>query len=210
MRIHADKKFSNIIYQPELRTIFVTKKGDNYALINTVIWGKFVKKEVFQNALKYIGTEYTDDYNNEIEDAIMALGIFGLAKSYYTMKEIGYLYSYDEKQGRYPKTKIGKCKFNNKLKQFGEFKVCKFMVDKSNNNYIEKSMVIGFMKMFGLDKKLYNIKFDNRHYKILFYIYDKILEWNCWNNEQKYYIIKQKNFAMKSYEKENNLNKAKL
>ena len=81
----------NIIYQPELRVKFFSKKGkDKYALINRVIWGKFIKKSLFKKLLNYIGSEYVDDYINIAEDTIMAVGIYHIANSYYVMKEIGY------------------------------------------------------------------------------------------------------------------------
>ena len=55
----------------------------------------------------------------------MAEGLFHTAKSYYIMKEIGYYNSHDDKYNGFNKTKIGKCKVNNKLKNFGFFKWCR-------------------------------------------------------------------------------------
>ena len=192
----------DILYQPELRTRFTRKsRRKHYYLYNTIICGKFIKNKILQKVLNYIGTEYIDDYNNEAEDVIMALGVYHTAKSYYRTNEIGYYYSKREKLKEYPKTKIGKCKINNKLKNFGYFKVTKFMVDKNNKNDKEKSMILGFMRFISIDKSLVKIKFDDRHYKILFYIYDTILGYNCWNEEQKNYIMSQKDYVMKCFKK---------
>ena len=202
--IYNKKYFSHIIHQPELRNKFIFRRENEYKLYNVMIWAKLIKNEVFQKALNYIGREYTDDYINEGEDVIMIVGIFHIAKSYYITKEIGYYYTYEGKYNRFPKTKIGKCKINNKLKKFGHFKVSKFLVNKNNKNDKEKHMIINFMKKVALDEKLLQIKFENRHYKILFNIYDKMLEWNCWTNEQREYIMKQKNVVMNNYEKKNN------
>ena len=47
------------------------------------------------------------------------------------------------------------------------------------------------------------VKLDKKHYQILFYIYDKMLEWNCWNKEQRDYIIAQKNKAISLGNKDN-------
>ena len=83
------KKFANaIIYQSELRNVFVD--GKNFILGNRVIWGKFIKNDLFQKTLIYIGKEFTDDYNNDAEDTLVAIGIYHLANSYYIMKEPGY------------------------------------------------------------------------------------------------------------------------
>ena len=89
---YSKKNVSYIIHQPDLRTKFIEKinNENEYILGNTLIWGKLIKKELFKKVLKYIGHEFTDDYLNESEDVIMAVGVFHLAKSYYIMKEIGY------------------------------------------------------------------------------------------------------------------------
>ena len=198
---YGKREYPNIIYQPELITKFTYTKGNYYELYINNIWAKLIKNEVFKKAIKYIGTEFTDDYINENEDVIMAVSLFRTAKSYYVMKEIGYYYSHDEKHKGFPKTKIGKCKVNNKLKKFGQFKVCKFLVDKNNDNDKEKSMAISYMKREILHQRLYQIQLDDRHYKILFHIFNKMLEWNCWTAEQRDYIIKQQNFVITSYKK---------
>ena len=93
------KKFANaIIYQSELRNVFVD--GKNFILGNRVIWGKFIKNDLLQKTLIYIGKEFTDDYNNDAEDTLVAIGIYHLANSYYIMKEPGYFHSRDEKKDR--------------------------------------------------------------------------------------------------------------
>ena len=184
---YFNKNVSNIIYQPELRTKFIDKKRfgiNQYELINTVIWAKLVKNDVFQKVLKYIGTEFTDDYINEAEDLIMAVGIFHAAKSYYIMKEMGYYNSYDEKIKDIPKTNKRICKVNNKLKKFGLFKLYKFMVDKNNKDDKEKNTIINLMKRHN-NAGIFQMDLDDRHYKIMFYVYDKMLGWNCWNEEER-------------------------
>ena len=199
-----NKNFSNIIHQPELRTKFIFKKYDNdYYISNTVIWAKFIKNDVFQNVLEYMGKEYADDYSNENEDALMAMAVFHVAKSYYITKEIGYYNSYDEKNNGFPKTKIGKCKVNNIIKKFALFKFYKFMVDKHSNDDQEKIAVLDFMYRQDNRPILQNNNFNDKHYQILFYIFDKMLSWNCWNQRQRDYIIQQKNLVIK---RKNNIN----
>ena len=55
---------------------------------------------MFKKLLNYIDSEYVDDYINYAEDAIMAVGIYHIAKSYYIMKEIGYYYNLDDENKR--------------------------------------------------------------------------------------------------------------
>ena len=110
------------------------------------------------------------------------------------MKEMGYYYSFDEKKNIY-KNNSKICKINNKIKNFGWYKYYKFLVDKHNKNDYEKNMVLHELKFPDLRKKI-NQKLDKRHYKILFYVYDKILEWNCWNKEQREFIIGQKEYVI--------------
>ena len=65
------------------------ERKNKYKIINRVIWGKFVKKNIFKNVLNYIGSEFTDDYISDVEDTIMALGIYHTARSYFVTKELG-------------------------------------------------------------------------------------------------------------------------
>jgi len=200
--------FSNIIHQPELRTKFIKKKyNNNYCVSNTVIWAKLIKNDVFQKVLEYMGTEYADEYSNENEDALMAMAVFHVAKSYYISKELGYYNSYDEKKNYFPKTKIGKCKVNNIIKKFALFKFYKFMVDKHSNEEQEKISVLDFMYRQDNRPILQNNNFNDKHYQILFYIFDKMLSWNCWNQRQRDYIIQQKNLVIK---RKNNINLEKV
>ena len=143
-----------------------------------------------------MGTEFADDYINENEDVIMTVSLFQTAESYYTMKEIGYYNSYDEKNNGFPKTKIGKCKESNKIKKFGLFKVLKFLVDKYSIDDKEKNIAFNFIKGVDVQNRL-QMPLDNRHYQILFHIYDKILEWKCLNNEQREIILNKKNIVIK-------------
>ena len=201
-KIYDYHKFniSNIIYQPELRTKFMIEINDrkDYVLLNRAIWGKLIKNKLFQKILKYMGPEYTEDYINEAEDTFMAISVSHLAKSYYIMKEFGYYYSKDEKKNKFPKMENKVCKVNNKIKGFGWYKYYKFLVDKKSKDDKEKNMIINEMK-FGDPRKGLTMKLDDKHYQILFYTYDKMLEWNCWNKEQRNYIIEQKNKVIKKY-----------
>ena len=115
---YASLNVTHILYQPELKEKFFQKIDKNrYYLMNRVIWAKLIKRKVFKQLLDYIGSEYVDDYINEAEDTLMAVGLFNFAKSYYVMKEVGYYYSSEgKKQAKIIENKV--CKVNNKLKKW--------------------------------------------------------------------------------------------
>lgn len=187
---------SNIIYQPELRTKFFFKRYKKYFLQNRVIWSKLIKKELFKDVLVYLGDEIVDDYINEAEDTLMLVGIFHLAKSYYVMKEIGYYYSFGEKKNLFPQFQKRKCKTNNKLIKMGWYKYLKFLVDK--NIRTEKERIITYNEFLLINNsKILEMKLDNRHYKLMFYVFNRLLEFNNLNNNQKQYIEKLKNKTIK-------------
>ena len=201
---YPKQNVSNIIYQPELRTKFVEKikHENNFLIVNRLIWGKLIKKELFQKILIYLGSDLTNEYITGIEDTLLIIGAFHLAKSYYIMKELGYYYSKDEKKDGFNKIYNKICKANNKIKNFGWYLYYKFLVDKFSKNDKEKFMIISEMKIPNPIKEI-KVKLDKKHYQILFYIYDKMLEWNCWNKEQRDYIIAQKNKAISLGNKDN-------
>lgn len=184
------KNISNIIYQPELRFKFIDVTFNNRA-----IWGKLIKNELFQKILTFLGPEFTDDYINEAEDTFMSISLFNLAQSYYIMNEIGYYYSKDEKNNSFPKIRSKTCKINLKIKNFGWYKYYKFLIDKKSKHKKEKKLIINEMKITDPRKKL-NVTLDKRHYKILYYIYDRMLSWYCWSKNERNYIIEEKNKAL--------------
>ena len=65
------------------------------------------------------------------------------------------------------------------------------MVDKNSQYNQEKKMIINEMNIPDPRKKL-DMKLEKRHYQILYYIYDKMLSWNCWTENERNYIIGEK------------------
>ena len=189
---YSNRNASHIIYQPELQTKFLDQYGPNsYGLFNRVIWGKLIENKLFKKVIKFIGPEYTDDFINDADDSLLALSVFHLAKSYYITNEMGYYCSYDEKNNRFPKLENKICKANNKIKNLGYYKFFKFVVDKISDNDKKRSMV--FNDLVKLTPHLENKPdFDDRHYKVISHVHDKMLKWDCLNKEQKDYIIKLK------------------
>jgi len=199
---YSKLNISYIIYQPEIRTKFFFKMHKNYFLQNRVIWSKLIKKDLFNEVLSYLGSEIVDDYINEAEDTLMLVGIFHLSKSYYVMKEFGYDYTWGKKNNSFPHIKNRKCKTNNKLKKMGWYKYLKFLVDKNINNKKEKIITYYEFKLIN-NEKIFKLKLDNRHYKIMFYVWNKILEFDTINDIQKNHILNLKNKAIKKLKRDN-------
>ena len=187
-----------IIYQPELRKIFFCKKG---TLINRAIWGKFIQNKLFKEILNYIGSEYLDDYINFAEDCIMTVSIFHNAKSYYVMKETGYYYNIDDKN----KTIKSKNKISNTINDGINnfyFNYLKFLVDHHNKNKKEKRSAYHELLMFDFSK-IFGMNLKKRHYQIIFYVLNKLLEWNCFRLKEKKLIISFKNRAIEKIKNDN-------
>ena len=195
---------SYIITQPELSNKYFGPYRDlKYLLRNRNIYSKFIKNELFQKMLDFIGPEYTDDYINIAEDTIMAVALYHLANSFYCMRESGYFYSYGE-ENRVIKNNNRKCKPNDKLKDFSTFKYIKFLVDKSSNNEKEKNNIYDELFFLGHTNYLRNdYKLEKRHYQILFFIYDKMLEWSELSKEKHDYIENLRNKTLEKKIKDN-------
>ena len=193
----------NIIYQPELRVKFFSKNGKNkYSLINRVIWGKFIKNDLFKKLLNYIGSEFIDDYNNAGEDTLMAVGIYHIAESYYVMKEIGYYYSFNETKKFTILNSSKVCrKMNDGINNFF-FNYLKFMTDKHNKNKNEKRNTYKEFFLFDFNA-IFDMNLKERHYKILFHVLNKFLEWDCLRQKEKKFIIRYKNQAIEKGRKDN-------
>ena len=144
--------------------------------------------------IKYIGSEYTDDYINDPEDSIMAVSLFHLANSYYIMKEIGYYYSFDNiKKEAFPKVKNKICKTNDKIKtDFGRYKFIKFFMEKGVENEKEKSAVFNEITIVN-HINYFNKKLDKRIYRTMILVYDKIMELGGLSFEKTNFILYLKN-----------------
>ena len=164
--------------------------------------GKTYKKSIFKKLLKDIGTEYTEDYINYAEDTIMVISLFHLAKSYYLMNEVGYLYSFDQKGNEYPKKNNLKCKVNNKLKDIDSFKFLKFINEYTKNN--EKEIIMLYNEIIIVNYHYYfkEKKLRKKHYESIISVFDKILENNYLNDIQKNKIKQLKNNAIENSNKD--------
>ena len=153
--------------------------------------------------LEFIGKEYTDDYINWAEDTIMAVALYHSANSFYVMREPGYYYSLHE-PNQINKVDNKICKVNNKIKGFSNFKLVKFLVEKSSSNDLEQNNI--YDELFFVDHRYYlsdKYKLEKRHYQILFSIFDKMLEWKALSKEKHDYIVNLRNKTLEKKMKDN-------
>ena len=195
---------SYIITQPELKDKYFGRFYHlKHLLRNRNICSKFVKNELFQKMLDFIGKEYTDDYINWAEDTIMAVALYHSANSFYAMREPGYYYSLHE-PNQINKVNNKICKANNKMKGFFNFKFIKFLVEKSSSNDLEQNNIYDELCFAGnyyyLNDKF---KLGKRHYKILFSIFDKMLEFKGLSKEKHDYIANIRNKTLEKKRKDN-------
>ena len=192
--------FEYIIYQPELRSkFFCLDEGCSEGMLNRVIWGKLIKAKIFKRMLGYVGSKYTEDFIIFAEDTIMSISLFQLANSYYLMKEIGYIYTLDQKKSKISLAKNSICKAVNKIKDFDFFKFLQYLVEKTGKD--EKEQIMIFKEIISNNFPLYlnKIKMDIRQYQIIVYIIDKALEFEFLSKIQKDKLIYLKKGVNKKY-----------
>ena len=180
---------TNIVYQPELRTKFfiISDNEGIRAVQSRCIYAKIVKNEVFKEALKFIGTKYTDDFILQYEDTIMTVGILQVAKSYYYIKELGYYYSRDQ-FGGFPKLKNKVCKPNHgKIRDLGHIKELHFLLDKLKNNEFERQLI--YHELISIHHYASLIVYTNHRYSFVFEVLDALIQCRYLSNRQKQRLI---------------------
>jgi glycosyltransferase involved in cell wall biosynthesis len=96
---HGDLIFSEVINQlenrkicqPELSTYIYYGKNE-LELIDCCLSNKFIKKEIYVEALNLLGKNYLNMYIIIMEDSMMNYILYRIAKSFYFIKKIGYYY----------------------------------------------------------------------------------------------------------------------
>ena len=204
--IHAHKDTEGIIYQPELRTKFfrINEEHDNYRPITCrTIWGKIVKNEIFKKAIDNIGTKYTDDYIRGYEDTMMTVSLYQVAQSFYLMKQVGLYYSRDDKMGRFPVLKEKKCIVReNVIRGLDGLKFLHFLMDKLNDNELEKQTI--YHEMISINSYDYSnyLKHVDHDYEMLYSILDELHKSQYITENEKKKIIQIKTAVKEKEEKQ--------
>ena len=81
-----------LITQPDLRETFLTKIGKNRLerCATRTIWDKFVRRTIYQEAIKDLGDEYLNHRVFLYEDTLMMFELSQIAYSYYYYDILGY------------------------------------------------------------------------------------------------------------------------
>ena len=87
------------------------------------------------------------------------------------------------------------CSINNEGINNFYFNYLKFLVDHHNKNKKEKRSAYHELLVFNFSK-IINMNLKKRHYQIIFYVLNKLLEWDCFRPKEKKLIKKYKNQAI--------------
>ena len=81
-----------MITQPQLRVAFFNKKSETRlsSFATRMIWDKFVKREIYLEAINDLGDKYLNHRIFSYEDTIMMFELSQIAYSYYYYNIIGY------------------------------------------------------------------------------------------------------------------------
>ena len=187
---------NRIIYQPELKYIFIRKKKNEnqWSYINRNICSKLIKNEIFKKLIEFIGSKYTEDYISIFEDTIMSVSLFTLSNSYYIMKEPGYYRSKGECKETFTNINKVKCGLpENKInKRSDSLKYINFLFEKFNNSIIESNFI--FDEVFTMDHNLILYKNSKEDFLYLSNLLELILrKFKFLNNFQKESIFALRN-----------------
>ena len=98
MKDGFDKEFPDnfTVNQPELSyyTMFI---NDNFENVDSSIWGKLIKTEVYKKALDFLGVERYSLYSVANEDLIALFAICNVAQSYKFIRKYGLFHFINEK-----------------------------------------------------------------------------------------------------------------
>ena len=104
------KKDNEIVRQPEL-SYYIYRKldGQNFRLIDGVLWGKCVKSYVFKKAINILGSNIYEQKINYGDDRIINFILFKSASCFKYIQEEGIIYTYNNKSITHMNSNISNC-----------------------------------------------------------------------------------------------------
>ena len=87
----------------------------------------------------------------------------------------------------------------------GFFKYLKFLIEHTSKNDDDKIRTYSEFSVLSINK-IFIMILDDRHYKLIFCVLDKLLEWNCLEQSQRTNIINFKNKVIDKRNKDNSTN----
>ena len=91
------KENNLLVKQPELSKFFYVKKNNSYSydFIDVFIWGKLIKKKIYQKALKLLGNEVINYKVFLTEDKIFTIALFSVANSFKFINVYGIIHNWN-------------------------------------------------------------------------------------------------------------------
>ena len=81
-----------IVRQPKLSTFNYIRTNTSFEFIDVFVWGKLIKKETYQKAIKSLGKEINEHNICLTEDKILTFGLFKVANSFKYIDYYGIAY----------------------------------------------------------------------------------------------------------------------
>ena len=182
-----------IIYQPELKDIMCYENGILIErLQKNMLWDKLIKKEVFINALRFIGKENIIEKFAFSDDILSVYAITNVAKSLTYINEPGY-YHYVYRNGSFS----GKKYYIEKSNQYTKstLKIIKLIYEKADNNIKSKRKAICFFNSFYYIywSKLPRFLLDSNTLEIMTSVMDMLINSVFFDRESKSNFLKIRN-----------------
>jgi glycosyltransferase involved in cell wall biosynthesis len=132
--------YKKTIYQPYLSYIHYynieNKKGAEY---NYYLWNKLIKREIVNEAFKWMGKKFLKEKILMHNDCIILFSLLRKANSYKYLDEIGYYYYRSNKNST--SSFVKNYKKSNEILH-GLFTNIKFLYEKTDNTYLDKYFCI--------------------------------------------------------------------
>ena len=131
--IYHDNPDNLILNQPELGIHSITKNG-KYDINNIHIWGKCIKKYIYEKTINALGEKKYKQFMSWAEDTSMVFALFNIANSYKFISKYGVFHLMSKKTACYTQPD------ENKL--FGEIFLLDTIYDFSKNDFQTKKYVV--------------------------------------------------------------------
>ena len=91
------KEDNLVVKQPELSKFFYIKKNNSYSydFKDVFVWGKIIKKKIYQKALRLLGNEVINYKVFLTEDKIFTIALFRVAKSFKFIDVYGMIHNWN-------------------------------------------------------------------------------------------------------------------
>jgi glycosyltransferase involved in cell wall biosynthesis len=154
-----------ILHQPEL-SVFPISRNFIYFPNDFPIWGKCIKKKLYQSSINTLGIKRFSIFNCWTEDVTMIFIIFSLANSYIFVNIYGIFHLLSELTNTF--------KLNNEHKMFAEIYLLDIMIDFLKENKIYKKLAV--LKAYDIFNKIKIYKLSEVNKNFLKLILLKIID----------------------------------